>query len=344
MNTKHRRHDIDALRVMAIGLLLIYHTTIAFQPWGNMFVFITDKNGIQNLWVVMSAFNIWRIPLLFFVSGMSFYFALNKSNIQNVLIDKGRRLLLPLLFGFFVLVPLHFFLWQSYNAFSIKYTPNPGHLWFLINLFIYILLFTALLNVQKKYRNSKFLKLITFPPFVAFVFIIEAILIKPVVFEMYAMTWHGFFLGMLAFLFGYSLMLRDKAYWKSLSKWKLFMFWIAFLLFLNRQVYEILGDHIVWRSIESTAWIFWVLSYAFRYFNKPNKWIAYLNKASYPIYVIHMLTLHSVSYVILPLEISPWWKFIAVLLSSVLFNFLIYEFVIKRYKILQLLLGGSERS
>ena len=33
MTKEERRYDIDWLRVIAIGLLLIYHIAIAFQPW-----------------------------------------------------------------------------------------------------------------------------------------------------------------------------------------------------------------------------------------------------------------------------------------------------------------------
>jgi hypothetical protein len=35
-----RRYDIDWLRVIAIGLLLIYHVAIGFQSWGTMIGFI----------------------------------------------------------------------------------------------------------------------------------------------------------------------------------------------------------------------------------------------------------------------------------------------------------------
>ena len=38
--TSERRHDIDWLRVVAIGLLLIYHVAIVFQPWAMLIGFI----------------------------------------------------------------------------------------------------------------------------------------------------------------------------------------------------------------------------------------------------------------------------------------------------------------
>src|SRR5882762_7299013 len=74
MSTQNRRYDIDWLRVIAIGLLLIYHIAIGFQPWGIMIGFITNDESWFSLWTPMMMFNIWRILFLFFVSGMGVYF------------------------------------------------------------------------------------------------------------------------------------------------------------------------------------------------------------------------------------------------------------------------------
>ena len=75
---KERRYDIDWVRVIAIALLLIYHTAIVFQPWATMIFFIQSKESLLGLWALMSMLNVWRIPLLFFVSGMGVYFAIQK--------------------------------------------------------------------------------------------------------------------------------------------------------------------------------------------------------------------------------------------------------------------------
>ena len=73
-----RRYDIDWLRVIAIGLLIIYHIGIGFQPWGVFIGFIQNNETLTQLWPPMAMLNIWRIPLLFFVSGMGVSFSLRK--------------------------------------------------------------------------------------------------------------------------------------------------------------------------------------------------------------------------------------------------------------------------
>lgn len=61
----NRRYDIDWLRVIAIGLLLIYHIAIGFQPWGVFIGFIQNDEALESIWIPMSMLNVWRIPLLF---------------------------------------------------------------------------------------------------------------------------------------------------------------------------------------------------------------------------------------------------------------------------------------
>ena len=90
-----RRHDIDWLRVIAIGLLLIYHIAIVLQPWAMFIGFIKSEESMENLWKLMSLLNVWRIPFLFFVSGMGVYFAIRKRTWRQLTIERSRRILLP---------------------------------------------------------------------------------------------------------------------------------------------------------------------------------------------------------------------------------------------------------
>ena len=131
-----RRHDIDWLRVITIGLLLIYHVTIVFQPWGVFIGFIQSDTSLEALWIPMSMINIWRIPLLFFVSGMGVCFAIKKRNWLQLILERSKRILLPFVFGMFCIVPIHVIIWQQYYKQDLVYNLQEGHLWFLKNIFI----------------------------------------------------------------------------------------------------------------------------------------------------------------------------------------------------------------
>ena len=112
MITSNRRYDIDWVRVIAIGLLLLYHVAIGFQPWGIMIGFIANEKSWEALWIPMTMLNVWRIPLLFFVSGMGVYCAIQNRNWKQLLQERVGKILLPFLFGVFVIVPINVLIWQ----------------------------------------------------------------------------------------------------------------------------------------------------------------------------------------------------------------------------------------
>ena len=212
--TTERRYDIDWLRVMAIGLLLIYHIAILFQPWALFIGFIKSEKSVVALWTPMTMLNVWRIPLLFYVSGMGLYFAMKKRNWTQLLVERIKRILLPFVFGFLAVTPLHLFIFQKYYKLPLSYYPHSGHLWFLGNIFIYVLLLSPLFFYLKKHDNGKFRKAISKvmtyaigPLAISVFFMLEVGIVKPQLFELYAQTWHGFFIGFLAFFFWFSLCL-----------------------------------------------------------------------------------------------------------------------------------------
>ena len=96
-----RRYDIDWIRIGAIGLLILYHAVISFQSWAEEIFFIKNEQELEILWILMSMFNVWRIPILFMVSGMGVYFAMQNRNWKQLLKDRVLRILLPFLLGRF---------------------------------------------------------------------------------------------------------------------------------------------------------------------------------------------------------------------------------------------------
>jgi len=68
----------------------------------------------------MSMLNVWRIPLLFFISGMGVAFAIRKRDWKLLIIERSKRILVPFLFGIVFIVPLHHLLWQKYYSQDLK--------------------------------------------------------------------------------------------------------------------------------------------------------------------------------------------------------------------------------
>ena len=344
--TTERRHDIDWLRVIAIGLLLIYHIAIIFQPWAMMIGFIRSEELMVNLWKPMTALNVWRIPLLFYVSGMGVYFAIRKRNWSNLLKERSKRILLPFIFGIIAITPLHMYIFQAYYNLPLSYFPHAGHLWFLGNIFIYVLLLTPIFFYLKRNDHGKFAKALSAfmanpigPLSVSIFFVVEVLLVKPQIFELYAETWHGFFLGLLAFFFGFLFVYSGKKFWTTMMKWRWLYLGLAIALYVIRYSVFGLTSPSYLMVLESNCWIFSLFGFAYRYLNKPSATLSYLSQAAYPVYIIHMFVLYAGAALFLPLEIPVMLKFILIVGFTAVVCYLLYEFVIRRIGMLRPLFG-----
>lgn len=340
----NRRYDIDWLRVIAIGLLLIYHVAIGFQSWGIMIGFITNDEPWPSLWLPMAMLNIWRIPFLFFVSGMGTYFAMQQRDWRALMKERALRILLPYVFGTFCIVPISVALWQYYNKFQITYAFNPGHLWFLGNIFSYVVLLTPVLYYLKRHENGRLVQLMrrlfSHPAgllVITALFIVEARVLQPNPYELYAMTWHGFALGFLAFLSGFCLVLAGQPFWNMLLKWRWIFPVLALTGFVIRVIVGIkVPDYAL--VAESHAWIFSCFAFGYRYLNRPGRTLSYLSEAAYPAYILHMIFLYAGSVLIFPLQLAVELKFVMVLLFTAAGCFGSFE-LIRRVNILRPLFG-----
>lgn len=341
-----RRYDIDWLRVIAIGLLLIYHIAIVFQPWAMFIAFIRSDELSTELWQPMTLLNVWRIPILFYVSGMGLFFAMRKRNWKQLIAERTKRILVPFIFGIVAITPLHMYLFQNYYNMGLSYYPHMGHLWFLGNIFAYVLLLLPVFLLLKKSQNNKFktftekLMKYAFTPFtVNLLFIVEAFVVEPKPFSIYAETMHGFVLGFLCFFFGFFFMYIGKPFWQNVLKWRWLYFGVAAIMFTIRFTVfntEAPGYFMV---IESNSWIFAIFGFCHKYLNKPSTVLSYLTTAAYPVYIIHMLALYTASTFILPLKFPVYVSFPLIIITTFAGCYITYELLIKRIPILRPLFG-----
>ena len=341
-----RRYDIDWLRVIAIGLLLIYHIAITFQPWAMFIAFIRSDELSTNLWQPMTLLSVWRIPILFYVSGMGLYFAMRKRNWLQLIGERSKRILVPLLFGVVAITPLHMFLFQKYYNMALDYYPHLGHLWFLGNIFVYVLMLLPVFLLLKKHENSqwkvtvdKWMRYPMTPFLVNVLFVLEVIIIQPNPFSMYAETKHGFVLGLLCFFFGFFFMHIGASFWKNVLKWRWLYVGIAAVLFTIRLVVFATEAPGYLMVIESNSWIFAIFGFCYKYLNKPSKTLSYLSSAAYPIYIIHMFVLYGASYFILPLKLPVHVAFPIIISLTFAGCYLIYDLLIRRIPFLRPLFG-----
>lgn len=151
---KSRRYDIDWLRIFAVLMLIYFHTARLFnhEDW-----YIKNVQLSSGLDVLVEFIGQWHMPLFFLVSGTATWFALGHRTGRQYASERANRLLVPLFFGIFVIVPPQsFFHYQnssqsfdSYLSFyrqflewvrtfqAEDYRLEWGHLWFLAYLYVF---------------------------------------------------------------------------------------------------------------------------------------------------------------------------------------------------------------
>ncbi len=346
-----RRHDVDTIRVTALFLLILYHIMVGFQPWGVYISFITNKESLEPLWKAMELINIWRIPILFVVSGMGVYFAMERRDWGKLLEDRTLRIFVPFIFGYFFVVPIYWFIFNNYYEKPQFYFPNAGHLWFLGNIFAYVLLLLPLLNYFKNHPDNGFYRLVSTTlrrPFgvvllFAFPLLCEALLATPREgYASFAFTIHGFLIGAICFFSGFVFVASGEDFWNSVKRMKLFTLVFALSLYIMRisgiTWFEGSFAQSISVSFESACWMLSAFGFAATFLNKPSKMLTYLSAAVYPVYVVHMPVQFFFSSIIFPLESPVFVKLLMVLLATYGVSLLIFE-CIKRIRWIRFLFG-----
>lgn len=341
-----RRHDVDWLRTLAMGLLILYHIVISFQPWARAIGFIQNDQTLEWLWIPMSMLNVWRIPLLFMVSGMGARFAMERRDMKQFLTDRTVRILLPLSFGFFFICPITFYIVKSYYDVEVGYSPNAGHLWFLINIFCYVLYFLSLLWTLKTYPENavlRFLAKLLRRPWVIFAaaipLMLEAWLINPEYFASYP-TPHGHALGAICFGLGLLFVSLKDAFWSAVQRIRGLSLGLAFALFLVRLlVFELADVPKFMVAFESMCWMLAILGYASVSINRPSPRLAYFSQAVYPVYIIHFPIQYAITYYLVPLSVPATLKLGILLVGTFGVSLLVYQFIIRRLRWLRPLFG-----
>ena len=98
-----RRHDLDALRAVAMLLGIVLHGLMPFMPGLSV---IRDAQTAGWVWILFLGIHGFRMPLFFLVSGFFTAMLWQKRGVQSMLRQRSVRILLPCLLGAVTIVPL----------------------------------------------------------------------------------------------------------------------------------------------------------------------------------------------------------------------------------------------
>ena len=318
-----RRHDIDWLRVILFGLLIWFHYAVF-----SLGTLEGEDSRMEMfnlpLFFIIGVMHQWRLAALFVISGMGTAFAFRRRTWGVYVKERFSRLGIPLLFGTYI---LFFGIFDPLGTTALLFELFPGqenmpygHLWFIYNLLIYSVLLTPLFSHIRHNPDGKIVQitrsllnvrhgigLLLLPPLVLS---LSNVLFKPWGFGEVGMWWE-FPRYMLYFLFGYLMIAAKEDYFSAIDRIRIpvtvitpalaLIWFISGEMFATPHIYE--GGWVakgysafgieptiaaLIQSYHAWFWCLLIFSWASKLLNKPSKYLAYLNEAVYPTYIVHM--------------------------------------------------------
>jgi hypothetical protein len=370
---KQRLHYIDWIRIIAFSLLIFLHCMVPFTeiPWE-----IRNNDRSNALTAFTFWLHQWRLPLLFFVSGMGIRFSLTSRSLAAFYGERAKRLLIPLLFSMFFLIPL-----QPYFEFLQKGKIQPGywafykkvwdfqvypdgpltwsHMWFVVYLIAFIILlfpFFALFKINAlKLFFTKIATRVAKPIFMA-------LMVIPVILIFYALyleypengslteDWFAFSFFLLFLIYGFFAGASGN-FWHYCEKYRIAagITALAAMLFLFTRYWHPMPEfseknnsfavYSLVNCIHISSIIIFTCGMARKHLNFSNPALVYLNKAVYPYYIIHQTIIVAIGYYLVQMPWPVWVKLPTLIITSTILILGIYHFIIRRTAVTRFLFG-----
>ena len=365
-----REHGLDALRVFAFALLIVYHSCLAYVSWPWL---INDPAGGRALEPFLLGMNRWRLPLLFFVSGAAATLALRRRSWGEFASERGSRLGLPLAVGTFLVCPPQTYFMLLAHGQPIKYlelyrsihipapagTMNWIHLWYVAYVLVFSTAGIPLLMVIRSAVGARAIeaavRICTRWRPALYLMAVPSALVAAVLGPRWPVTynlvsdWANLCAGLVFFLWGFAV--ASSRAWldlvtarrRELSAVGLGVASLALVAyavgFADRWPP---GPRTAFWSVVNSAyaltWLLALVGHARALFTRPAPWLRAANQAVYPFYILHQTVTVAAVYLLLPWSASYWLKLPIVIAATFLVTWASYE-VIRRVRWLRPLFG-----
>lgn len=265
---QERLYYLDWLRVFAILMVFIFHNTHFFD-----FIDWSVKNSTESpgMMVVFLMIHFWSMPLFFLLAGAGAKFALDSRSKKEYMVERIKRLLLPLGIGLLLLAPPQGYV-ECLSKFSfhgsfMEYYPqffknlshtlrldtfanSVYHLWFLGFLFIFSLIGLPLFIWLKSGKAQRFVsKIADFcdKKGIIFLFAVPILisnLILRVSFPNYS-DWGDFAYWFIYFIYGYVLFSNAK-FRQAINRHGISALVVAAVCLLLIAMFLLLGYSVKW--------------------------------------------------------------------------------------------------
>ena len=309
------------------------------------------------------------MPILFFLAGASTRFSLDSRSGKRYILERMKRLLIPFILGMLILVPPqgyfarvsrgkpvgnYFQQWKYFwtTVSNIPYDGGlgPAHLWFILYLFIISIVGLFIIRSFKTDGMKTFLlklkdKLTSKYSLVFTVLIFFIADMTPL-----AIAQKNILIFLIVFLMGY-IVYGDNNYLDYMDRNKrksliialiFFVFYTGVILYyynLDKNMTIALKVLLsIMRNGIMITTIVAIIGFGRKYLNRGGKVLDYLNKACFPVYILHQTIIVIVAYYLLNYTLPIYVSILIIIGSSILITFGIYE-ILRRIKITKYLIG-----
>ena len=343
----NRRHDIDALRALAFALVILYHVGMYYVAGWHWH--LKSPEAVEWLQGPMRALNLWRMDLVFLISGVALGFLRRGASAGGLLRQRSVRLLLPLAFGMAVVVPYQAYAQAVANgsiapglgAFLARYFTGgpwprdafdgwqPGitwnHLWYLPYLWCYTALLLLLLPLAESAAGRKLRSAFTRLRGAALVglpmlpLMAWSLLLWPRFAPTHDLLHDGWLHAVYftLFLYGYAVG-TDAGWWAEATRLRWFTLAAALVLLAlvfampaPRELRRLAADAYLWTTLLA------ILGWAHHKLNRPWRWLGWANESVYPWYVLHQTLIIVLVVQLAPLRLAPGLEAALLVLGTV---------------------------
>jgi peptidoglycan/LPS O-acetylase OafA/YrhL len=361
---RQREYYVDWLRVLAVILLFVYHTARIFDV-NNDFYVKNDHLSTLLTHIVVDTMAPWYMPLFFFLAGAATWHALNIRTAVQYAGERFKRLLVPLIAGILLLVPQQTYIGLlSHSDFQesfLQYLPRffepalmdiPGyylggftvaHLWFILYLFIFSIALLPVFLFLKSPHGKAFVHLTASVMKKRFTIFLPALLL------VFINTMIGFeknpLYYILYFFYGF-IVKADRRFGTAIEKDK----FVALVLGLGIHLLALVDQYSMVSNDYSAVigigrlfvpWLILValMGYGKKFLDFTNRFLRYVRQASYPIYIMHQTVIVVVGYYVVNCDANLWLKFVLIMSFSILITFVLYHFVVRKFRAVGFLAG-----
>jgi peptidoglycan/LPS O-acetylase OafA/YrhL len=371
-----RRHDIDWVRILAVLLLIPFHTARIFnlEEAGVAEPFYAKSQALS--WPLSHLINFldgWQMPLLFAVAGAATWYALGFRSGGQYAAERFKRLLIPFIFGVLVIVPPQTFFGSisnhNYDGSFLGYWPHfftdesdgtgyaggftPAHLWFIAYLFLFAVLGLPLMLYFRRGSGARLVSRIAAfcqRPGAIFLFAVPLLAASYLVSD--AVDPNPL-RHLLFFLAGY-LMVADGRFQDAIDRHKgtALLIGIASAAVLNTVwatgvdlggnfAPQMVGVKLL-GNLNAWLWIVAILGYGRQFLNVNNRVLRYANEAAYPFYILHQTVIVAIGFYVLKWGLPVPAAFTFIALASLVASLALYDLLVKRVGVLRLLFGMKQ--